>query len=166
SDFPVVIVGAGFSGLAAGILLKQAGIDSFTIIDKAAGLGGTWRANTYPGAACDVQSHLYSYSFEPNPRWSRSYGPQAEILAYLEHCAAKYGLTPHLRFGLECTGADFDEAAGLWTVHTSRGDLPARALVMGNGALHLPAYPDIPGLDRFAGRTFHSAKWDHDYDLT
>jgi cation diffusion facilitator CzcD-associated flavoprotein CzcO len=166
TDFPVVIVGAGFSGIAAGILLKKAGIDSFTIVEKAAGLGGTWRHNTYPGAACDVQSHLYSYSFEPNPRWSRSYGPQAEILAYLEHCAAKYGLTPHFRFGTECTGADFDEAAGLWTVHTTRGDLPARALVLGNGALHLPAYPDLPGLDRFAGRTFHSAHWDHSYDLT
>src|SRR5262245_34399895 len=162
-DFPVVIVGAGFSGLAAGILLKKAGLDSFTIVEKADGVGGTWRANTYPGAACDVQSHLYSFSFEPNPHWSRSYGPQQEILAYLERCARKYGIYAHCRFGIEVTGADFDEARGTWTVHTSRGDLPARAL--GNGALHLPSYPEIRGLDRFAGRTFHSARWDHDYDL-
>jgi cation diffusion facilitator CzcD-associated flavoprotein CzcO len=164
-DFPVVIVGAGFSGLAAGILLKKAGIESFTIVEKADGVGGTWRANTYPGAACDVQSHLYSYSFEPNPSWSRSYGPQAEILAYLERCAEKYGLYPHCRFDTAVTGADFDEARGLWTVHTTRGDLPARALVLGNGALHLPAYPDIPGLDTFAGASFHSARWDHRYSF-
>ncbi len=165
SDFPVVIVGAGFGGLAAGILLKKAGIDSFTIVEKAAGVGGTWRANTYPGAACDVQSHLYSFSFAPNPTWSRSYGPQQEILAYLERCARTYGLYPHMRFHTEVTGADFDEASGLWTVHTSGGDLPARALVLGNGALHLPSYPDLPGLDRFGGPTFHSAHWDHDVDL-
>jgi cation diffusion facilitator CzcD-associated flavoprotein CzcO len=164
-DFPVVIVGAGFSGLAAGILLKRAGFESFTIVEKSDGVGGTWRANTYPGAACDVQSHLYSFSFEPNPSWSRSYGPQQEILAYLERCAEKYGLYAHCRFETAVTGADFDEARGLWTVHTTRGDLPARALVLGNGALHLPSYPDIPGLDSFEGRTFHSARWDHDYDL-
>jgi cation diffusion facilitator CzcD-associated flavoprotein CzcO len=164
-DFPVVIVGAGFSGLAAGILLRRAGLDSFTIVEKSDGVGGTWRANTYPGAACDVQSHLYSFSFEPNPSWSRSYGPQREILAYLELCAAKYGLYEHCRFDTAVTGADFDEARGMWTVHTTRGDLPARALVMGNGALHLPAYPDIPGLSDFRGKTFHSARWDHDYDL-
>jgi len=166
SEFPVVIVGAGFSGLAAGILLKRAGIESFTIVEKDVGVGGTWRANTYPGAACDVQSHLYSFSFEPNPGWSRSYGPQQEILAYLERCARKYGLMPHMRFGTEVTGAEFDEARGLWTVHTTRGDLPARALVLGNGALHLPSYPEIPGLREFEGPAFHSARWDHDVDLT
>ncbi|HTJ46517.1 MAG TPA: NAD(P)/FAD-dependent oxidoreductase [Kofleriaceae bacterium] len=163
-DFPVVIVGAGFSGLAAGILLKKAGVDSFTIVEKLPGVGGTWRANTYPGAACDVQSHLYSFSFEPNPRWSRSYGPQQEILAYLERCAEKYGLTPHCRFDTAVTGADFDEARGLWTVHTTGGDLPARALVLGNGALHLPAYPEIEGLREFKGPVFHSAQWDHSFD--
>jgi cation diffusion facilitator CzcD-associated flavoprotein CzcO len=164
-SFPVVIVGAGFSGLAAGILLKRAGIDSFTIVEKASGVGGTWRANTYPGAACDVQSHLYSFSFEPNPSWSRSFGPQQEILAYLERCAEKYGLYAHCKFDTEVTGADFDERTGAWTVHTSRGDLVARALVLGNGALHLPAYPDIPGLRDFTGKVFHSAQWDHGYAL-
>src|SRR6478736_312915 len=92
SDFPVVIVGAGFSGLAAGILLKRAGIHSFTIVEKAGGVGGTWRANTYPGAACDVQSHLYSFSFEPNPKWSRMFARQDEIRDYLEHCTDKYGV--------------------------------------------------------------------------
>ncbi len=94
-----VIVGAGFSGICAGIQLERAGIHDFVILEKADRIGGTWRENTYPGAACDVPSHLYSYSFEPNPRWSRAYSKQAEILAYLEHCAAKYGLGPHLRFG-------------------------------------------------------------------
>src|SRR6476646_9476531 len=94
-----IIVGAGFSGLAAGIYLKSAGISDFVILEKADRVGGTWRENTYPGAACDVPSHLYSYSFEPNPAWSRAYGGQAEILAYLEHCTSKYGLWPHLRFG-------------------------------------------------------------------
>src|SRR5688500_18424714 len=111
-ELSAIVVGAGFSGLSAGILLKKAGIESFVILEKAEGVGGTWRENTYPGAACDVQSHLYSYSFEPNPAWSRTYGLQAEILAYLRHCTAKYGLAPHLRFGREVCGAEFDERRG------------------------------------------------------
>jgi cation diffusion facilitator CzcD-associated flavoprotein CzcO len=162
-----VIVGAGFSGLAAGIQLKRAGIQDFVILEKAARVGGTWRENTYPGAACDVPSHLYSYSFEPNPSWSRAYGNQAEILAYLEHCADKYALRPHLKFGQHVDEARFDEATGTWHVATAAGErLQARALLLGNGALHLPALPDIPGLDSFRGKRFHSAQWAHDYDLT
>jgi cation diffusion facilitator CzcD-associated flavoprotein CzcO len=162
-----VIVGAGFSGLAAAIQLKNAGIQDFVILEKAARVGGTWRENTYPGAACDVPSHLYSYSFEPNPSWSRAYGGQAEILAYLEHCADKYNLRPHLKFGQHVDSARFDEATGSWHVATAAGErLEARALLLGNGALHLPALPDIPGLDTFRGRRFHSAQWDHGYDLT
>src|SRR5262245_4229812 len=121
-ELSAVIVGAGFSGLCAGILLKQAGIDSFVILEKADGVGGTWRENTYPGAACDVQSHLYSYSFEPNPAWSRTFGLQPEILAYLRHCAAKYGLGPHLKFGREVSAARFDEGDGTWTVATKNGE--------------------------------------------
>ncbi len=167
ADLPIVIVGSGFSGLCAAILLKKAGIHDFTILEKAAGLGGTWRANTYPGAACDVQSHLYSYSFEPNPGWSRAFSQQHEILAYLERCAAKYGLHPHLRCGAEVIGATFDDTTDSWTIRI-RGDaapLRARAIILGNGALHLPAYPDVPGLASFGGKVFHSAAWDHGFAL-
>jgi cation diffusion facilitator CzcD-associated flavoprotein CzcO len=160
-----VIVGSGFSGLCAGISLKRAGIHEFVILEKAASVGGTWRENTYPGAACDIPSHLYSYSFEPNPRWSRAYGKQAEILAYLEHCADKYGLRPHLRFGHAVTEARFDEASSAWHVTTPRETFVARALLLGNGALHIPSLPDIAGLDTFQGTQFHSARWNHDYDL-
>lgn len=116
-----VIVGAGFSGLCAGIQLRAAGLDSFVILEKAGGVGGTWRDNTYPGAACDIPSHLYSYSFAPNPSWSRAYGGQPEILAYLERCADVYGLRPHLRLNTLVTGATYDEATATWTVRTEHG---------------------------------------------
>ena len=159
-----VVVGAGFSGIAAGIALAKAG-QAFVILEKAGGVGGTWRDNTYPGAACDIPSHLYSYSFEPNPRWSRAYGGQPEILAYIEHCATKYGLRPHLRFGAEVVRAAWDERTATWTVHTRTATYVARTLILGNGALHVPQIPDLPGLATFAGKTFHSARWDHGYDL-
>jgi cation diffusion facilitator CzcD-associated flavoprotein CzcO len=162
-----VIVGAGFSGLCAAIELRRAGVTDFLILEKASRVGGTWRENTYPGAACDVPSHLYSYSFEPNPTWSRAYGGQAEILAYLEHCADKYDLRGHLRFGQTVESARFDESTGGWHIRTASGEqLEARALLLGNGALHIPSLPDIAGLESFAGTTFHSARWNHDYDLT
>jgi cation diffusion facilitator CzcD-associated flavoprotein CzcO len=161
-----IIVGAGFSGLCAAIELKRAGIEDFVILEKAAGVGGTWRDNTYPGAACDIPSHLYSYSFEPNPRWSRAYGGQPEILAYLEHCADAYGLGPYLRFGARVDRARYDDASATWTVEVAGGGaLVGRALILGNGALHLPAIPELPGRDRFAGAAFHSARWDHAYPL-
>ena len=161
-----VVVGAGFSGLCAGIQLRRAGIEDFVILEKGARVGGTWRENTYPGAACDIPSHLYSYSFEPNPRWSRAYGKQAEILAYLEHCADKYGLGPHLRFGQVVDEARYDEATSTWTVRTLGGEsFVARALILGNGALHVPSLPDVPGLASFRGVQFHSARWNHEYDL-
>ena len=166
AELAAIVVGAGFSGLCAGIQLRKAGIESFVILEKEHGVGGTWRDNTYPGAACDIPSHLYSYSFEPNPAWSRVHGGQPEILAYLEHCATKYGLRPHLRFGTRVVGAVFDEATGLWKVEVDQGPpLVARALILGNGALHLPAIPELPGLGSFAGKTFHSARWDHTHDL-
>ena len=162
-----IVIGAGFSGLAAGVELRKAGVTDFVILEKASKVGGTWRENTYPGAACDVPSHLYSYSFEPNPTWSRAYGGQAEILAYLEHVADKYGLRAHVRFGQHVEEARFDEHSGTWLVTTAGGEhFTARSIVLGNGALHLPQSPDIPGLASFAGRQFHSAQWDHDYDLT
>jgi cation diffusion facilitator CzcD-associated flavoprotein CzcO len=165
-ELPIVIIGSGFSGLGMGILLKQAGIHSFTILEKSGDVGGTWRENVYPGAACDVPSHLYSYSFEPNPAWSRAFSPQREILDYLRRCAKKYGIEPHIRFHAEVHRAAFDDETATWTVHTKDGaTLRARALVVGNGALHIPAFPAIPGIESFQGKAFHSARWDHDYDL-
>ncbi len=160
-----VIVGAGFSGIAAGIALRRAGITDFVILEKADRVGGTWRENTYPGAACDVPSHLYSYSFEPNPTWSRAFGGQAEILAYLEHVADKYGLRSHLRFRETVESAHW--TGDKWAIGTATGEtFFARALLLGNGALHIPQLPDIKGLDTFKGTQFHSARWNHDYDLT
>ncbi len=159
-------MGSGFSGLAMGHYLKQAGIDSFVILEKAKEVGGTWRENTYPGAACDVKSHLYSYSFAPNPSWSRAYSPQREILAYLRSVADRHGLRPHLELGAEVRGADFDERSGTWTVRIANGEsVRARSLVLGNGGLHLPSVPDLPGLASFEGPKFHSAEWDHGVDL-
>lgn len=162
----VVIVGTGFGGLGMAIRLKQAGFHDFTVLEQANGVGGTWRDNHYPGAACDIESHLYSFSFEPNPGWTRTFAPQREILAYLEHCADKYGIRPHIRFDTAATGGAFDERTGLWTVETSRGGpILARAVISATGGLSRPSYPDIPGLSTFAGKTFHSARWDHDYPL-
>ena len=160
-----IVVGAGFSGIAAGVQLRKAGFHDFVILEKADGVGGTWRHNTYPGAACDIPSHLYSYSFAPNPKWTRAYGEQAEILAYLERCADTFGLRPHLRFKHAVKSASFDEISGVWRVRTDRGELSARAVLLGNGALHLPSLPDVKGLDQFKGTTFHSARWNHRYDL-
>jgi cation diffusion facilitator CzcD-associated flavoprotein CzcO len=163
----VAIIGAGFSGMCMAIHLKQAGRSNFAILEKADDLGGTWRDNTYPGCACDVPSHLYSFSFDLNPDWSRMYAGQAEIWDYMRRCARKYGIEPFIRYNKAVTRASHDEALGLWRVETSDGETVwARVLVSGVGALHIPAYPNIPGLERFGGKAFHSAHWDHDYDLT
>lgn len=162
----VAIVGAGFAGLAMGIRLQQAGLDDFVLYERRQGLGGTWYDNHYPGAACDVQSHLYSFSFEPKPDWTRRFAPQQEILSYLEHCADKYGIRRHLRLGTTVTSAVFDEAASRWTITTQDG---ARAhyrhLIFCTGGLSRPAFPDIPGLASFRGKVMHSAQWDDDYPL-
>ncbi len=156
----VAIVGAGFGGLAMGIRLKQAGFGDFTIYEREEGVGGTWRVNTYPGAACDIPSPLYSFSFEPNPRWSHLYGRQPEILAYLEHCVARYGLRSHLRLGTSVASATFEDAG--WTLTLSSGEtVRARVLVGATGGLSVPAVPDLPGLDTFEGPVFHTARWDH-----
>lgn len=158
----VVIVGAGFGGIGLAIRLKRAGIDDVTVLEKAGRLGGTWRDNDYPGAACDIPSHLYSFSFERRRDWSRRYPTQEEILAYLDDCAAKYGIVP--RFGAEVAEAVFDEPHGLWRIRTTSGEvLTARALVAACGQLNRPAYPAFP--DDFAGAAFHSARWNHAYDL-
>ncbi len=164
----VAIVGTGFGGLCAAMQLVREGRGrSFVILEKAADVGGTWRANHYPGCACDVPSHLYSFSFAPNPHWTRAFAPQAEILEYLERCVAAYGLRDKIRFGAEVTDAVYDEARGRWQVHTANGlTVSARHFVLGSGALSRPALPALPGLERFGGRTFHSAAWDHGYDMT
>lgn len=163
----VVIVGSGFSGLCAAIKLKEAGIKEIIIIEKADDVGGTWRDNNYPGCACDVPSHLYSYSFEGNPNWSESYADWHEIQDYIKHCTQKYDLRPLIRFGQEIEEARFDELKGHWHIKTKQGkSLRSKFLIMGTGPLHKPQIPNIKGLDRFEGEVFHSAQWNHEFDLT
>jgi cation diffusion facilitator CzcD-associated flavoprotein CzcO len=162
----IAIIGAGFGGLGAALRLQQRGYHDFVVLEKADDLGGTWRDNSYPGCACDVPSHVYSYSFIPNPQWSESFSRQPEIWAYLRDCVRRFGLTPHLRLGHEVTAAVWDNGAGHWAITTSGGDFTADILISAGGPLSEPALPDLPGLDSFAGTTFHSARWDHDHDLT
>lgn len=162
----VAIIGGGFGGIGLAITLKKAGVNSLTIFEKAEGIGGVWRDNTYPGAACDVPSHLYSFSFEPNPDWSRRYSPQPEILDYLEHCVNKYGLRPDLRLGTEVSRAEFDEDAGTWRIEIAGGEMvEADVLVSACGQLSRPALTRIEGAERFAGPIFHTARWDHGVDI-
>jgi len=165
-DLSIAIIGAGFGGLGMGIRLEQAGIESFTIFERAGEIGGTWRDNTYPGAACDVPSQVYSYSFELHPEWSRAFAGSDEIQAYLLRCVEKYGLRPHLRLRTEIVEARFDEEAGLWTLTTGEGEsVTARVVVSAVGGLVDPAPPDLKGLETFRGEVFHTARWDHDCDL-
>jgi len=162
----LVIIGAGFAGICMGIHLKKAGIDDFVIIEGEDGAGGTWRVNTYPGAACDVQSHLYSFSFEPYPKWSRMFGLQDEILEYQEYCCEKYGLYLHCEFNTFVESATFNDRKGTWTVETSgENTYEAQFVISGSGGLSKPAYPDIQGTESFKGPKFHSAQWDHSVDL-
>jgi len=162
----VAIIGAGFGGIGLAMTLKRAGFDSLTILEKAEGIGGVWRDNTYPGAACDVPSHLYSFSFEPNPGWSRRYSPQPEILDYLERCVERYGLRRHLRLGTEVSRADFDEDAGVWRIEIVGGQtIEAEVLVSSCGQLSRPALNRIEGAERFEGPMFHTARWDHSVGL-
>jgi cation diffusion facilitator CzcD-associated flavoprotein CzcO len=166
-DFPIAIIGAGFAGIGTAIQLKKAGIQSFTMFERAGEIGGTWRDNTYPGAACDVPSHAYSLSFEPNPSWSRAFAESGEIQEYLLGLVEKWKLRPHLRTNTEITEARFDETAGTWILTTDDGDtFTARAVVSGVGGLVDPAWPDIKGLQSFRGELFHTARWNHDFDLT
>jgi cation diffusion facilitator CzcD-associated flavoprotein CzcO/acetyl esterase/lipase len=162
----VAIIGAGFGGIGLAITLKKAGIDSLTILEKAEGVGGVWRDNTYPGAACDVPSQLYSFSFEPNPDWSRRYSPQSEILEYLDRCVDRYGLGSNLRLGTEVARAEFDQNAGWWRIETTSGEtIEADVLVSACGQLNRPALTRIPGAERFGGPIFHTARWDHDVEM-
>ncbi|HET6504451.1 MAG TPA: NAD(P)/FAD-dependent oxidoreductase [Amycolatopsis sp.] len=159
----VVIIGAGFGGLGLAMMLKRAGFAEFTVLEKADDLGGVWRDNTYPGAACDVPSPLYSYSFAPNRTWPHRYARQPDILAYLRRTAIDAGVLDHVRLGTEVTAATFD---GRWRIETARGEtFEADVLVPAVGQLSRPVLPDIPGADTFAGPAFHSARWDHEVDL-
>ena len=161
------IIGSGFGGIGMAIKLQEAGITDFLVLEKSGDIGGTWRDNTYPGAACDVPSPLYSFSFEQGFDWPRFYSRQPDIHRYQQHCVAKYGLMRYVRLNTEVQRAEFDERAGLWKIETSQGEVfLARALITATGQLNRPAYPKIPGLESFAGKVFHSSRWDHAHDLT
>jgi cation diffusion facilitator CzcD-associated flavoprotein CzcO len=163
----VAIIGSGFGGVAAAVRLKQAGVDDLVLFERGDDVGGVWRANTYPGAACDVPSHLYSFSFAPKADWSRRFAPQAEIQQYLRDVVRDFDVLRHVRFGTEVLAADFDEDRGRWTLQLSGGGThEADVVVAACGQLSRPSRPAVPGLDRFRGRQFHSAEWDHDHDLT
>lgn len=166
ADAPeIAILGAGFSGMAMAIQLKKRGIESFTIYEKADDVGGTWRENTYPGIACDVPSHLYSLSYEPNPGWSRRYSSGGEIWDYMKRCAEKHGLYGKTQFGKKVVSARHE--GGRWRIAFADGArAEADIVVSGLGGLHEPNIPDFPGKDDFAGPAFHTAKWRHDIDLT
>ena len=162
----IAILGTGFSGLGMAIRLKQQGQEDFVVLEKATDIGGTWRDNTYPGCACDIPSHLYSFSFALNPRWSRAYSPQPEIRDYLRSCAKRFGILPHIQWNSELLEASWNEDNSRWHITTSQGQLTADILILGNGPLSEPSLPSIPGIEDFEGVLFHSAQWKHDYDLT
>jgi cation diffusion facilitator CzcD-associated flavoprotein CzcO len=159
----VAIVGAGMSGLCMAAKLQDAGIDTFTIFESADEVGGTWRDNTYPGLHCDVPSRFYAYSFRPNPQWSRLMSPGPEIQSYFRQVATERGIRSHIRFATEVTAARYHE--GAWVVTTARGEETFDVLVTATGVLRIPRYPDIPGLNTFAGPSFHSSRWDHSVSL-
>ncbi|MEG3627234.1 flavin-containing monooxygenase [Streptomyces poriticola] len=162
----VAVVGSGFGGLGAAVRLRREGITDFVVLERASSVGGTWRDNSYPGCACDVPSHLYSFSFAPNPDWPRTFSGQQHIRGYLEHVTDTFGLRPHIRFDSEVKRMAWDAGKLRWEIETSSGNLTADVVVSATGPLSDPKVPDIPGLDTFPGKVFHSARWDHDHDLT
>jgi cation diffusion facilitator CzcD-associated flavoprotein CzcO len=165
THFRVAVVGTGFAGLGAAVRMQQEGFDDFVLFERARDVGGVWRDNSYPGCACDVESHLYSFSFARNPDWTRAYAPQGEIWEYLRRCAERFGILERVRFQHELREAAWDEDAQRWRLETSRGTYTADVLVSAVGALSDPAIPKLPGIERFEGRAFHSARWDHSHDL-
>ncbi|MCU0469966.1 MAG: NAD(P)/FAD-dependent oxidoreductase [Arcicella sp.] len=167
THYDIAIIGAGFAGLGMAIRLKKAGYDSFVVFERGSEVGGTWRDNTYPGCGCDVASHLYSFSFEPNPNWTRRFSKQPEILEYLKDCVRKNHLEPHLRLNTEVFSAIFNEQEGFYSVTDSTGNqITARMIVAGLGPLNRPKIPDFKGIEHFKGTIFHSSRWNHAYDLT
>jgi cyclohexanone monooxygenase len=161
----VGILGAGFGGLGTAIRLVQRREHDFLVFERAADVGGTWWANTYPGCQCDIPSHLYSFSFAPNPNWTRTYPKQPELRDYLRATAEKFGLYDRIRFNTEVTDASWDEEASLWRISTSQGDYTADVMVAAPGPLSEPSIPDLPGIEDFKGTIFHTARWNHDHDL-
>ncbi|HET9382753.1 MAG TPA: NAD(P)/FAD-dependent oxidoreductase, partial [Streptomyces sp.] len=161
----VAVIGSGFGGLGAAVRLRREGITDFVVLERAGSVGGTWRDNSYPGCACDVPSHLYSFSFAPNPDWPRTFSGQEHIRAYLEHVTDTFGLRPHLRLNSEVTAMRWDPARLRWEIETGGGTLSADVVVSATGPLSDPRIPDVKGLDSFPGAVFHSARWDHDHDL-
>ncbi|MFH8567289.1 flavin-containing monooxygenase [Streptomyces sp. NPDC017993] len=161
----VAVIGSGFGGLGAAVRLRRAGITDFVVLERADSVGGTWRDNSYPGCACDVPSHLYSFSFAPNPQWPRNFSGQPHIRAYLEQVTDTFGLRPHIRFRSEVQSLRWSNDELHWEIETASGALTADVVVSATGPLSDPKVPDIPGLDTFPGKVFHSARWDHDYDL-
>ncbi|MGA8987872.1 MAG: NAD(P)/FAD-dependent oxidoreductase [Aeromicrobium sp.] len=161
----VIIIGTGFAGMGAAMKLRQSGREDFVILEKAHDVGGTWRDNTYPGCECDIPSHMYSFSYELNTDWSKSFSGQEEIWAYLRKVADEQGIRPYISFGVEVTGATWDEDQKVWTIRTNGEDYQARVLIAGVGGLHIPNVPEIAGADSFEGPKFHSAQWDHSVDL-
>ncbi|MET8030153.1 flavin-containing monooxygenase [Streptomyces avermitilis] len=161
----VAVIGSGFGGLGAAVRLRREGVTDFVVLERADSVGGTWRDNSYPGCACDVPSHLYSFSFAPHPDWPRTFSGQEHIRAYLEHVADTFRLRPHLRFNSEVKRMTWDADRLLWTIETTSGTLTADLVASATGPLSDPKVPDVPGLETFPGKVFHSARWDHDYDL-
>ncbi|MFE5919523.1 flavin-containing monooxygenase [Streptomyces sp. NPDC002285] len=161
----VAVVGSGFGGLGAAVRLRREGVTDFVVLERADSVGGTWRDNSYPGCACDVPSHLYSFSFAPNPDWPRTFSGQQHIRAYLEHVTDVFRLRPHIRFNSEVQRMTWNAERLCWDIETSAGSLSADLVVSATGPLSDPKMPDIPGLDSFPGKVFHSARWDHDFDL-
>ncbi|KOT53395.1 MULTISPECIES: flavin-containing monooxygenase [Streptomyces] len=161
----VAVIGTGFGGLGAAVRLRRQGITDFVVLERAGSVGGTWRDNSYPGCACDVPSHLYSFSFAPNPEWPRNFSGQPHIRAYLERVTDTFGLRPHIRFDSEVRSLRWNGEELYWEVETASGSLTADVVVSATGPLSDPKVPDVPGLDSFPGKVFHSARWDHDYDL-
>jgi cation diffusion facilitator CzcD-associated flavoprotein CzcO len=164
-DVHIAIAGAGLSGLGMAMALRQEGIEDFVVLERADDLGGTWRDNSYPGCACDIASVLYSYSDDQNPAWTQAFAGQAEIWAYIQDVARRHDVGPHMRYGHEVVKAVWDEEADRWQIQTTGGEFTAEILISATGALADPSIPDLAGLDRFAGKVFHSARWDHDHDL-
>ncbi len=161
----IATIGAGFSGLALGMRLLEEGMDDFVLLERKADVGGTWRDNTYPGCACDVPSHLYSFSFAPNPDWTRTYSQQPEIYEYIRRTASDSGVLANVRFGHEVQSSRWNDDEQHWEIETSAGSLTANFLVSAMGPLSAPAWPKVDGLDDFEGKIFHSAEWDHNHDL-
>src|SRR5918998_275270 len=162
----VAIVGAGFGGLGMAIRLKQEGIDDFVLIERGDDVGGTWWANSYPGCQCDIPSNLYSFSFAPKSDWATAYPLRAQVLDYLHDCARRFGVLPHLQLECELLDASWDADKARWDIETSNGRVSARVLVAAPGLLSEPCVPELPGLERFQGTSFHTARWNHDHDLT